>query len=117
MRLLYFIFNGSQTDTISDEKHTRHEKILIMQRYLPSAVPDDDTRAASIPCARPPTLAAPSPVFQILSSVASRLSWSSRYYLQSLSFSSPVIAPFRRTTIEPIAHRLPATNARLSKRQ
>lgn len=86
-----------------------------MQRYLPSAVPDDDMRAASILSARPPTLAAPSPVFQIPSSAAWQSPWSSRYYLRSLSFSSPVIAPFRRTTVEPIAHRLPATNVRFSK--
>lgn len=104
-----------QTYTILDE--SSRTEILIMQRYLPSVVPDDDTRAASILSARPPTLAAPSPVFQILSSAASRSPWSSRYYLESPSFSSPVIAPFQKTTVEPIAHRLPATNVRLSKCQ
>lgn len=78
-----------------------------MKRYLPSAVLDDDTRAALIVSAHLPTLTALSPVYQTLSSVISQLAWSSRYYLQSPSFSFLVIIPSRRTTVEPVGHRLP----------
>lgn len=95
-------FSDSNVNSNISSISNRH-----MQNHLPLFLPDGDMRATSIVSARLPTLRAPSPVYRILSSAASRLSWSSRYYPRNPSSSSPISMPCRKTTAEPIAHRLP----------